>query len=107
MLVSSTKLLRLPSCAGFEYNALSFVYINIPGISRLEWHPFSSASSSLNTSNTIAICIKPLGDWTFSLHSAIRENLATQAINPKAECPFALKLHAEGPYGHESDYFLR
>lgn len=99
--------LKIPIKQGFEYNALSFVYINVPGISRLEWHPFSSASSSLTTANTIAICIKPLGDWTHSLHSAILENLASQALNPKLECPFALKLHAEGPYGHESDYFLR
>ncbi|KAG0625705.1 hypothetical protein M758_2G075000 [Ceratodon purpureus] len=99
--------LKIPIKQGFEYNALSFVYINVPGISRLEWHPFSSASSSLNTANTIAICIKPLGDWTHSLHNAILENLATQALNPRLQCPFALKLHAEGPYGHESNYFLR
>lgn len=95
------------SFTGFEYNALSFMYINVPGISRLEWHPFSSASSSLNISDTISICIKPLGDWTYSLHSAILDNLASLSMDPKLECPFALKLYTEGPYGHESDYFLR
>ncbi|XP_073396120.1 ferric reduction oxidase 6 isoform X2 [Physcomitrium patens] len=107
VLPSGVVELKIPIQQGFEYNALSFMYINVPGISRLEWHPFSSASSSLNISDTISICIKPLGDWTYSLHSAILDNLASLSMDPKLECPFALKLYTEGPYGHESDYFLR
>ncbi|KAG0568392.1 hypothetical protein KC19_6G016700 [Ceratodon purpureus] len=86
------------------------VELKIPikqGISRLEWHPFSAASSSLNASSTISVYVKPLGDWTCSLQAAIVENLATRSLGPKLECPFPLKLHAEGPYGQESNYFLR
>ena len=92
--------------AGLDYSALSFLYINVPDISRLEWHPFSTTSSPLDGSDTISVCIKPLGDWTYSLHTAIF-NAAAKTSDPELACPFAVKLHVEGPYGHESNYYLR
>jgi ferric-chelate reductase len=47
-----------------------------------------------------------LGDWTYSLHTAIF-NAAAKTSDPELACPFAVKLHVEGPYGHESNYYLR
>ncbi|KAG0577508.1 hypothetical protein KC19_5G161700 [Ceratodon purpureus] len=98
--------LKIPRQSGFKYNALSFLYLNVPGISRLQWHPFSTTSTSLDDSE-VSVCIKPLGDWTTNLHNSIA---AQAASNAKATpgCPFAFqRIHAEGPYGHESNYFLR
>lgn len=89
--------------AGVKYNALGFLYVNIPGISRLQWHPFSTTSTPLDDGNEVTVCIKPLGDWTQNLH----DNIAAQTAKTPG-CPFAVKsVHAEGPYGHESNYFLR
>ncbi|KAG0625701.1 hypothetical protein M758_2G074700 [Ceratodon purpureus] len=97
--------LKIPRQPGFKYNTLSFLYLNIPGISRLQWHPFSTSSSPLDDDNAVSVHIKPLGDWTTVLHN----NIAAKSVNDAklSGCPFALKLQAEGPYGHETNYFLR
>ncbi|XP_024367800.1 ferric reduction oxidase 6 [Physcomitrium patens] len=97
--------LKIPKQTGFKYNTLSFLYINFPGLSRLQWHPFSTASSPLNDDNNVSVIIKPLGDWTNALYSSVA---AKDANDVKVKgCPFAVKVHAEGPYGHETNYFLR
>ena len=95
---------------GFNYSPLSFLFLNVPeGISRLEWHPFSTTSSPLNKSGEISLCIKPLGDWTRRLYNAVSEANSSGSVQkpetPKLSCPFS--VHAEGPYGHESNYYLR
>ena len=92
-------------CAGFKYNTLSFLYLNVPGISRLRWHPFSTTSSPCHDNNEVSVCIKPLGDWTTSLHKSIAAKSANHSKSSR--CPFTVKLQAEGPYGHETNYFLR
>lgn len=91
--------LKLPVSPGLSYTPLSFMFLNIRGLSRLEWHPFSTASTPLDNSKYMSVLIKPLGDWTEKLRKSIPEN--------NNECPFSLQLFAEGPYGHESNYFLR
>lgn len=97
--------LKIPRQPGFKYNTLSFLYLNVPGISRLQWHPFSTSSSPLDDNNEVSVVIKPLGDWTTSLHTNIAAKPANDA--KLSGCPFAVKLQAEGPYGHETNYFLR
>lgn len=87
--------------AGVKYSPLSFFFLNIPGISRLQWHPFSTTSTTLDDANEVTLCIKRLGDWTETLH----DNIAAESAKTSSACPFAIKT--EGPYGHESNYFLR
>lgn len=89
---------------GVAYNALSFVFVSIPCVSRLQWHPFSITSSPLENSPTLTICIKPLGKWTKELH---RKLAASDAGAPTSSCPFSNLVFAEGPYGHSSDFYLR
>lgn len=61
-----------PSKRG-RFTAGQFVYVNVPAISRLQWHAFTIASSPLtspysdtSTYNMVLI-IKSLGDWTEKL----------------------------------------
>lgn len=93
--------------AELKYSALGFIFINVPGISRFQWHPFSTTSSSLHGDGAITICIKPLGEWTRNLQKMI---IDADSANPKdtksGGCPLALRLFVEGPYGPEKDYFL-
>ncbi|KAG0611876.1 hypothetical protein M758_7G172500 [Ceratodon purpureus] len=96
--------LKIPKSSNLKYNAISFLFINIPNISLLEWHPFSIASSSLDKSNNITIYIKPKGDWTQNLNTLIKKSINDVKFQG---CPFATKFFMEGPYGHESNYFLR
>ena len=76
----------------------------MPGVSRLQWHPFSTASSALQGDN-ITICVKPMGGWTRKLQKLIIDADSTNAKS--GGCPLSLQLFAEGPYGLEKDYFLQ
>ena len=40
------------------YDTLSFVFLNVPGVSRLQWHPFSVASSARDDTEEMTIYIK-------------------------------------------------
>ncbi|BBN10086.1 ferric-chelate reductase [Marchantia polymorpha subsp. ruderalis] len=89
-----------------EYNALSFMYVLVPGISKYEWHPFSVASSPLDETNQICIYIKPLGSYTKDIHDALIDTKHHKEAG-KLKCPFGFKLNLEGPYGDESNFYLK
>ncbi|ETK79539.1 hypothetical protein L915_14617 [Phytophthora nicotianae] len=44
-----------------------FVYLNVPTISKLQWHAFTIASSPRTSPDTLTILLKSLGDWTEEL----------------------------------------
>lgn len=104
--------LKLPVSPSNSYNPLSFMFINLRGLAKglatLEWHPFSTASTPLDNTKYMSVLIKPLGDWTDNLRKAIEESKDKNhsQVNSERKCPISLKLFAEGPYGHESNYFL-
>lgn len=58
-------------------------------------------------SKEFSIIIKPLGDWTQRLHTAVITGTKLSSNSKVSQCPFAMKVHTEGPYGHESNYYLR
>ena len=47
---------------GYTWKSGQYAFINIPCISKLEWHPFSIASSP--NGNYLCFMIKRAGDWT-------------------------------------------
>ncbi|RKO91938.1 FAD-binding domain-containing protein [Blyttiomyces helicus] len=73
---------------GFTYDAGQYVFINIPAVSRLEWHPFSISTTPLDP--LISIHIRVLGTWT--------AEVAKLAIATSAEGPLPV-LYVDGPYG--------
>ena len=84
-----------------KYHALSFIFLNVPGISALQWHPFSVSSSPYDGDDRLKVLIKPYGEWTHQLQDVV------SAAVKSGPCPFSIKAAVEGPYGHESDYFLQ
>ncbi len=61
-----TKLVvRAPD--SFRFHCGEYAYIKLPGLSRLEWHPFTISSSSLRT-DTFTFHVRSLGNWTSSLY---------------------------------------
>jgi predicted ferric reductase len=76
------------------------VFLNVPRISSLQWHPYSVTSSPHDGNDRLKILVKPYGDWSLKL-----KDMVSQAVKPMP-CPFSINVAVEGPYGHESDYFL-
>nr|CCA25834.1 conserved hypothetical protein [Albugo laibachii Nc14] len=73
-----------------EYQAGQFVYLNVPAISRLQWHPFTIASSPAADPQRLILLLKPLGTWTQRLLVYLKECEA-QKVTPI--------MHLDGFYG--------
>ncbi|ETO62700.1 hypothetical protein F444_19405 [Phytophthora nicotianae P1976] len=50
---------------GFDIG--QFVYLNVPAISKLQWHAFTISSSPRTSPTSLTILAKSLGDWTHDL----------------------------------------
>lgn len=72
------------------------MFINIPSISRLQWHPYTISSSSSLEPEILSVIIKNEGSWTRKLY----KTLALSQIDH-------LSVSVEGPYGPASTKFLR
>ncbi|GMF12910.1 unnamed protein product [Phytophthora lilii] len=80
----------------FKYEAGQYVFICVPKISLLEWHPFTISSSPNEV--LVTIHIKALGDWTKKLLAAVPfTSDGNQQVVP-AQFPILV----DGPYGSVS-----
>ncbi|TYZ66428.1 hypothetical protein PybrP1_010756 [[Pythium] brassicae (nom. inval.)] len=50
-----------------DYKVGQFVYLNVPSVSKLQWHAFTIGSSPRSDATTLTILLKSLGDWTKDL----------------------------------------
>ncbi|TMW58845.1 hypothetical protein Poli38472_006990 [Pythium oligandrum] len=50
-----------------HFHVGQFLYINVPALSKLQWHAFTIASSPHANPTTLTLYIKSLGDWTRDL----------------------------------------
>jgi ferric-chelate reductase len=83
--------------AGLSYNPMSIMFINVPTISKLQWHPFTITSSSNVEPHKLSIVIKGEGSWSKKLYQMLS--------SPSS--PDRLEASVEGPYGPVSTDFLR
>lgn len=71
-----------------DFEAGKFVYLNVPEISTLQWHPFTVANGSGDP--TVTLVVKALGDWTDKFVQHARECM---------EHRIAPKMFIDGFYG--------
>ncbi|CAH8250820.1 unnamed protein product [Arabidopsis lyrata] len=81
------------------YSPTSTMFVNIPSISKLQWHPFTIISSSKLEPETLSVMIKSQGKWSSKLYDMLSSSSSDQ-IN-------RLAVSVEGPYGPSSTDFLR
>lgn len=88
MLSSDVLEISFKTSPGVSYNAGDYIFLNVPAVSFLEWHPYSITSSpSVNgSSQTVFFHIKDAGSWT------------KEVIN-EAKLGNALKVRVDGFYG--------
>ncbi|KAL3624435.1 hypothetical protein CASFOL_031103 [Castilleja foliolosa] len=82
---------------GLNYNPTSTIFINVPIISKLQWHPFTITSNSNIEQERLSVMIKCEGSWTKKLYNAI-------SFPSSIDC---LCVSVEGPYGPATTNFLR
>lgn len=76
--------MSFPKQQGFDFNPGQYVYLSVPKLGFLEWHPFSLSSSSKQ--KTVTLHIRKGGNWTAALY----------ALAKKQE---DVDILMEGPYG--------
>eukprot|EP00092_Neocalanus_flemingeri_P014374 GFUD01015505.1.p1 GENE.GFUD01015505.1~~GFUD01015505.1.p1 ORF type:complete len:1072 (-),score=233.84 GFUD01015505.1:230-3445(-) len=63
--------------AHFKFNPGDWVFIKIPSISQMEWHPFT-ISSAPEVEDYITLHIRGVGDWTKKLHNYVKDEYEVQ-----------------------------
>ena len=80
---------------GLTYNPTSTLFINVPSISKLQWHPFTVTSNCNMEPDRLSIVIKREGRWSQKLYQELSSSVDH------------LNVSLEGPYGPTSSPFLR
>ncbi|KAJ0235649.1 ferric reduction oxidase 1 [Hirschfeldia incana] len=79
------------------YSPTSILFVNIPSISKLQWHPFTITSSSKLEPEKLSVMIKGQGKWSTKL---------CQMLSSPDKID-RLTVSIEGPYVPSSTDFLR
>jgi len=79
------------------YSPTSILFVNIPSISKLQWHPFTITSSSKLEPKKLSVMIKSQGKWSTKLYQMLA---SSNQIDH-------LAVSVEGPYGPASTDYLR
>ncbi|KAJ7969896.1 Ferric reduction oxidase [Quillaja saponaria] len=95
LLSSGTVELNFSKIAGLYYNPSSIMFLNVPCISKLQWHPFTVSSNCNMEADKLSVVIKSEGSWSQKLYQEI-----SSAVD-------RLEVSVEGPYGPTTSHFLR
>ncbi|KAK7390009.1 hypothetical protein VNO78_25306 [Psophocarpus tetragonolobus] len=79
------------------YNPTSVMFINVPSISKLQWHPFTVTSNSNLEQDKLSVVIKSEGTWTTKLYQLLSTPSRVDRLG----------VSVEGPYGPASTNYLR
>ncbi|XP_011093123.2 ferric reduction oxidase 2 [Sesamum indicum] len=97
VLPCETVELNVSKCKGLRYAPTSIMFMNVPSISKLQWHPFTISSSSNLESDTLSVIIKGEGSWSKELYRLLASPSPVDRLH----------VSIEGPYGPASTDFLR
>ncbi|KAG5558642.1 hypothetical protein RHGRI_008553 [Rhododendron griersonianum] len=89
--------LNFSKSPGLSYNPTSSMFINVPGISKLQWHPFTITSNNNTDQDRLSVVIKSTGSWSRLLYQQLSQPIP----------PDHLEVSVEGPYGPASTHFFR
>ncbi|XP_047971775.1 ferric reduction oxidase 4-like isoform X1 [Salvia hispanica] len=94
LLPNGTMELTFSKDPGLSYTPTSVLFMHVPSICKLQWHPFTVMSNSNLETNKLSIMIKIEGSWTQKLYKQLSSSLDH------------LEVSTEGPYGPASSDFL-
>ncbi|KAK4397197.1 Ferric reduction oxidase 2 [Sesamum angolense] len=97
VLPCETVELNVSKCKGLSYAPTSIIFMNVPSISKLQWHPFTISSSSNLESDKLSVIIKGEGSWSKKLYRLLASPSPVDRLH----------VSIEGPYGPASTDFLR
>ncbi|KAJ4887849.1 Ferric reduction oxidase 4 [Raphanus sativus] len=90
ILPSDNLELTFAKTPGLQYTPTSILFLHVPSISKLQWHPFTITSNSNLEKDTLSVVIRRQGSWTQKLYTHISSSIDS------------LEVSTEGPYGPNS-----
>ncbi|XP_030491304.2 ferric reduction oxidase 2 [Cannabis sativa] len=90
--------LNFSKTQALNFQPTSTIFINVPSVSKIQWHPFTITSSSKLEPEKLSVLIKCEGNWSKKLH---------QLLSSPSSSVDRLQVSVEGPYGPVSTHFLR
>ncbi|CAL0315052.1 unnamed protein product [Lupinus luteus] len=87
--------LNFSKAHGLTYNPTSVMFVNIPSISKLQWHPFNVTSNSNLELEKLSVAVKSGGTWTQNLYKLLSTHSTIDHLS----------VSVEGPYGPASTNF--
>ncbi|KAK3220449.1 hypothetical protein Dsin_014419 [Dipteronia sinensis] len=97
ILPCETVELNFSKSPGLSYSPTSIVFVNLPAISRLQWHPFTVTSSESLDPEKLSVVIKREGRWSQKLYQMLSSPSPIDRLD----------VSIEGPYGPASTHFTR
>ncbi|KAL3630633.1 hypothetical protein CASFOL_023617 [Castilleja foliolosa] len=94
ILPNGTMELTFAKNPGLCYSTTSTLFLHVPIVCKLQWHPFTVTSSCDLETDKLSVVIKSQGSWTQKLYNQLSSSL---------DC---LQVSTEGPYGPASSNFL-
>ncbi|KAH7413720.1 FAD-binding domain-containing protein [Phaeosphaeria sp. MPI-PUGE-AT-0046c] len=82
---------QVPKTRPWDYKAGQYVFVQVPQLSRFQWHPFT-VSTCIN--NRMQVHIKADGDWTNALRDLAKEGEKSK-----------VKIGLDGPFGAPAQRF--
>lgn len=79
-----------------DFKVGQFVYINVPSVSQLQWHPFTVASSPRSSATSLTLIMKSLGDWTNAVSEYCGECKKSNTLPT---------VYLDGYYGSSLEYY--
>ncbi|GLT78047.1 hypothetical protein SLA2020_495940 [Shorea laevis] len=96
LLPCDTVELTFSKTPGLNYNPTSMLFINVPSVSKLQWHPFTVTSNCNMEADQLSVVIKRGGSWSQKLFQQLSSSVEH------------LEVSVEGPYGPTPiSHFLR
>ncbi|XP_068653680.1 ferric reduction oxidase 2-like [Aristolochia californica] len=81
---------------GLSYSPMSIMFVNVPSISRTQWHPFTVTSNGSLEQDKLSVVIKSEGNWSQKLFQILSSPSPVDHLD----------VSVEGPYGPASTNFL-
>ncbi|PWA82734.1 ferric reduction oxidase 2 [Artemisia annua] len=97
VLPCETLELNFSKSQGLSFTPTSIIFVNVPSISKAQWHPYTISSSSNLEPEKLSVTIKGEGSWSKKLYQML------SSPNPVHQ----LDVCIEGPYGPASTNFLK
>lgn len=89
--------LNFSKSRALNFTPTSTIFINMPIISKLQWHPFTVTSNSNLEPDRLSVLVKCEGNWTKKVYDLIASPSVAKRI----------QVSVEGPYGPATTDFLR